>query len=99
MLFRCLNFSPPCAANAARASSIAVELAEIDGAAGIEFESDAAEPLDFAGAWANAVALSRSKTSVGVFFFMARLPPRSRIETAVTSLYGRDSAEVQKLNL
>src|SRR6266853_3671774 len=73
MLFRFLNLSPPCAASAARASSIGVVLAVIAGGAGIVLvEAAAAAPLDFAdlGSWAMAAELIRSRTSVGAYLFM-----------------------------
>jgi hypothetical protein len=72
MLFRFLNLSPPCAANAARASSIGVEAAVITGAAGIAFDAAVAAPLDFAasGTWAMAAELIRSKKRTGAYLFM-----------------------------
>src|SRR6267154_2316704 len=72
MLFRFLNLSPPCAASAARASSIGVVLAVIAGGAGIVLVEAAAAPLDFAelGSCAIAAELIRSRTSVGAYLFM-----------------------------
>jgi hypothetical protein len=67
MLFRFLNLSPPCAAKAARASSIGVLFAVIAGAEigpGVVIVVD---PLGIAeGCWAGARAAIESKTtSVG----------------------------------
>src|SRR5260370_5757149 len=71
-LFRFLNLSPPCAANAARASSTGVLFAVIGGGAGIVLAAAAPLPLDFAsGAWANAAEVHRNKTtSVRAYLFM-----------------------------
>src|SRR6266404_873444 len=101
ILFRFLNLSPPCAANAARASSIGVEAAVITGAAGIAFDAAVAAPLDFAasGPWATAAELIRSKTKSGAYLFIAGFLPRRRIETAVRLLYAPPLSRVQKLSL
>src|ERR1700704_3976195 len=86
MLFRFLNLSPPCAMSASRASSSGVVAAVMAGGAAIVLVATAV-PLDFVapGPWAITAALNRSKTSVGVYFFMAGVLPRNKIETGSLS--------------
>src|SRR4029450_13231691 len=89
MFFRFVNVSPPCAAKAARASSIGVELAVIAGGGVIPFVAGDGVPL-VEGAmppalWAPAMpALKIRIRSDGASFFIGEAPSVSEPEAAAT---------------